>query len=367
MAGGLVLAVSGATQFLAVTWGAAPAPPRRLVSVQRGMIVAGVIAVALGRERSLDAVTALGGVAVLGGLLVLAWLLIGIERGAVQRRARPAVVAYLTGVGLGVAGVGLGAVLGGGGGGHWYARLRDVHASLNLLGLAGFVVAGTLPFFVATQAKTKTSPRATFGAQFGVQAAMFAGLAAAIVGLLAQRPGLAAAGFAAYGASLIYLVTLLPRLGRKQFRWAGPRLVQAGAAIVWWLGAVALAAQHAAVGHSPFSGAVVPALVIGGYVQLIVAALSYLGPVLVGGGHERLAASFRLTRSPVGFVAGNVAAVAACASAPRALYAVALGVWTVDGAARAVLLARTRRVSRAQSGGDDALSDEGRADRGPRR
>ena len=127
------------------------------------------------------------------------------------------------------------------------------------------------------------------------------------------------------------LVTLLPRLGRKQFRWAGPRLVQAGAAIAWWIAAVGLAAAHAAGGRSPFSGAVMPTLVVGGYVQLLVAALSYLGPVLVGGGHERLVASFRLTRSWVGLVAGNVAALAASSGVTRPVYVGAVAVWAVDG------------------------------------
>jgi nitrite reductase (NO-forming) len=368
LAGGLVLAVSGATQFLAVTWGAAPAPRRGVVALQRWLVAGGAVLVAAGRESALDAVTAAGGVAVAAGLVVLSVVLVGIAAGAVQRRVRPAIVAYLAGLGLGVVGVGLGAVLGAGGGGHLYVRLRDVHETLNLLGLAGFVVAGTLPFFVATQAKTKMSPRASLGAQFGVQAVMAAGLAAAVVGLLGRWHVAAAMGLAVYGGSLVYLVTLLPRLGPKQFRWAGPRLVQAGAAIVWWIGAVGLAAGHAAAGHSPFSGAVVPALVIGGYVQLLAAALSYLGPVLVGGGHPRLAASFRATRSCVGLVAGNVAAVSACTGLARPVYAAALGVWAVDGSVRAGLLVTVRlRLSGAEARVAAEVSDARPAGRRRRR
>jgi nitrite reductase (NO-forming) len=338
LAGGLVVAVSGATQFLAVTWGAAPAPRRGIASAQRWFVVAGALLVALGRERALDWLTAAGGVAVAGGLIILGVVLAGIARGAVQQRIRPAVVAYLIGVGLGVVGVALGALLGAGGGGGWYLRLRDVHETLNLLGLAGFVVAGTLPFFVATKAKMKVSPRAGLRAQIGVQAVMVFGLALTVVGLLGHSGAATAIGLAAYGASLVYLVTLLPRLGRKQLRWAGPRLVQAGAAIAWWIGAIALAARNASAGSPPFSGAALPALVLGGYVQLLVAALSYLGPVLVGGGAERLAASFRLTRSWAGLVAGNVVTIAACAMWAGPVYVVALVVWVVDASTRAALL-----------------------------
>ncbi len=347
LVGALVLAVSGATQFLAVTWGAAPAPRRGAVVVQRWLVVAGAVSIAVGREARVDPLTGLGGVSVAAGLAVLVVILAGIGRGAVQPRVRPAIVAYLVGSVLGVVGVGLGAVLGSGGGGHLSGRLRDVHETLNLLGLAGFVIAGTLPFFVATQAKTKASPRSTLAAQLGVQTAMAAGLAVTVAGLLGEWRATAAAGLALYGASLVFLVTLLPRLGRKQFRWAGPRLVQAGAAIAWWIAAVDLAAAHATGGRSPFSGAVVPALVVGGYVQLLVAALSYLGPVIVGGGHERLAASFRLTRSWIGLVAGNVAALAACIGVARAVYVAAVTVWAVDGAVRAGLLVASRVRSTA--------------------
>ncbi len=41
------------------------------------------------------------------------------------------------------------------------ADLRAVHLTLNLFGLVGLVVAGTLPFFAATQVRARMSPRAT--------------------------------------------------------------------------------------------------------------------------------------------------------------------------------------------------------------
>lgn len=51
LAGALVLAVSGATQFLAVTWGAGPAPRRGPVAVQRWLAVAEAALVAVGTRR----------------------------------------------------------------------------------------------------------------------------------------------------------------------------------------------------------------------------------------------------------------------------------------------------------------------------
>ncbi|HVV35140.1 MAG TPA: hypothetical protein VHC63_00950 [Acidimicrobiales bacterium] len=343
LAGALVLAISGATQFLAVTWGAAPPPVRAVSVTQRWLVTGGAVLVVAGRQGSWSWVVAVGAVSTVAGLVTLAVILCAIARRAVQPRVRPAITAYLVGIATGVVGVVLGGVLGSGGGGDLAGRLRDVHETLNLLGLAGFVVAGTLPFFVATEAKVKMSRRATHAAQWGIQSLMAAGLAVATIGLVGRWRVAAAAGFVGYAAALLCLLALMPRVRGKQLRWAGPRLVQTGAAITWWVGSVVYAGARAGRGLPPFAGGVVPALVVGGYVQLIVGSLSYFGPVLVGGGHEQLAASFRITRSWLGLVSGNVAVVAATVGGLRVVYGVALAAWALDGAVRAVLLVVARR------------------------
>ncbi|HRD99682.1 MAG TPA: hypothetical protein PLV68_00185, partial [Ilumatobacteraceae bacterium] len=61
------------------------------------------------------------------------------------------------------------------------------------------------------------------------------------------------------------------------------------------------------------------ALVIGGFAQILVASLAYLGPVLRGGGHRRLSAGFAITRSWTSLAAGNAAALAALTGSGRAL------------------------------------------------
>jgi hypothetical protein len=83
------------------------------------------------------------------------------------------------------------------------------------------------------------------------------------------------------------------------------------------------------------------ALVIGGFAQILVASLAYLGPVLRGGGHQRLTAGFAITRSWGSVAAGNTAAVAALAGNDPML-ALVLAIWLADVAIRATRLVTTR-------------------------
>src|SRR5690606_36926637 len=134
-------------------------------------------------------------------------------------------------------------------GGRW-AELRSAHLTVNVYGLVGIVVIGTLPYFTATQARTRMSPRATPRHVRLVTAGAAAATATAAAGHLVDRPGLAASGLAAYVVALGATVALLPRLGRRQWGWAGPRLVQLVAGIAWWAATTAALAVATAGRHS---------------------------------------------------------------------------------------------------------------------
>lgn len=85
--GGVLLAISAATQLLAVTWGAAPAPAERTVAVQRALVAVGAAGLALARERAWPTpVLAAAGLAVVGGLLLLGVLLWQLRAAAIQDR-----------------------------------------------------------------------------------------------------------------------------------------------------------------------------------------------------------------------------------------------------------------------------------------
>jgi hypothetical protein len=365
LVGALLLAISGATQLFAVTWAAGPPAPDRLVGAQRLLLAGGAAGLALIREFGGSTTLLAGaGSAVAAALALLAVALRGIVRRAVQRRFDVTWRWYRSALAAGGAGVGLGVVLAAAGttSGAGTTAIRDAHVVLNLLGLVGFVIAGTLPSFVATQARMRMSPRAGTGLQDGVRRGLATGLALAAAGGLAGQTRLSGFGLLVYAASLAALAGLLPRPGRRQLRWAGPRLLQLGCGLVWWFGSVLAMAVSLLLGDTLVPQGALLALVVGGYGQILVASLAYLGPVLRGGGHQRLAAGFAATASRWGLVLGNGAALA-LASGQRGLGATVLALWLLDTAwrARALLSRGTqdrvpgRRRQQLQHGGEDVV------------
>jgi nitrite reductase (NO-forming) len=348
LAGGVVLAISGVSLMLTVTWSAAPAPSDRLVGVQRSCIAVGAAGVAVGRHFDLPAwVVAVAGAAYLAGLVLLVVALVTTARRGVERRFDPAVAAYVAALVAGTAGVAIGI-------GMAVAtpspQLRNAHVVANLLGLVGLVVGGTLPYFAATVGRSRMAVRATprrFAVLIGWQVVA---VATAIGGLASGLDGLAAGAFGAYACGIAGALWLAPTPTRRQLRWAGPRLLALWAGATWW--AVAVAAAAVAVlgrGGEPLGGRWLWVLVVGGYGQILWGSVAYLLPVLRGGGHVRLSAGFGATRSWVGLAAANVAGVAFAVSATP-VAAVAVGVWLVDAAVRAARVGFGSRATTPREG-----------------
>lgn len=332
--GGLLGAISGAAPMLAVTWSASAPPDRTLATVQRLLLATGTIAIVAGREAGDDLVTGLGGAGVVASLLLLAVILLRVRVTATVNRFHPAIDSYLLALLLGIAGSAGGVALAT----HHAdtARVEASHAVTNLLGLVGIVIAATVPWFVATQARTRMARRARSSVLRASTAWLAGATVVAGLGLLAERPVFAGSGLTAYACGVAALLVLVPRVGRQQLRWAGPRLVQLLAGLLWWVVTVGLLAASAYRGDA-LPVRVIEALVVGAYAQILVASFAYLAPVLRGGGHVRLGAGFAVTRSWPGLVLGNLAAVAALAGATTLLL-VALVVWAGDITSRAVRL-----------------------------
>jgi hypothetical protein len=340
--GGLLSAISAVTQMLAVTWSAAPAPRALVAVAQRWSLAAGAIALVVGRETHRTWWFVVGGTAVVVAMLGLAGILLRVRRLAVTPRFAPAIESYVAAAVAGAGGMSIGILLGAGRAGQRAVELRNVHLVLNVFGLVGLIIAGTLPYFAATQVRSKMSPRATPAALRITFASLGIAAAVAATGHFVERPGVVAAGLATYVLGLVAIATMLPVDVRSRVRWAGPRVVQLVAGVAWWA-AMTVALADATIRETD-DRAILQALVIGGFAQILVASLAYLGPVLRGGGHRRLTAGFALTRSWVSLAAGNTAALAALLG-HGPTFAGALAIWLADTAIRAGGLMLTARGS----------------------
>ncbi len=333
--GSLLGAISAVTQMLAVTWSAGPPPSDVVAGIQRWGVAGGTVALAIGHERNVDWMFVAGGVAVAAAMALLAGILVYVRRGAVVDRFAPAIEAYVAAISFGTIGMTLGLLIGSGNAGNRAIEFREAHLTLNVFGLVGLVIAATLPYFVATQVRSKMSRTATplvLRATFSV---LVAATAIAAAGRLVDRPILVASGLGFYAIGLAAIVTQLPIYSKKRLRWAGPRIAQLLAGIIWWMAmTIALAA---AVIDNRDERALLQALVIGGFAQILVASLAYLGPVLRKGNPHSLSDGFAIAQSWPSVAAGTVAGIAALAGHHLAL-AIALTVWLVDTGIRAVRL-----------------------------
>jgi nitrite reductase (NO-forming) len=302
LAGTVVLAISGASLLLTITWAAAPAPAPAPVMVQRWCVAVGAATIAFGRASSApDAVVAAGGTAFLAGLVLLGVLLVTTVRRGVERRYDVPVAWYVVALGAGIAAGGVGISMATS---SHALGVRDAHVTLNLLGLVGLVIGGTFPFFIATVGRTKVARRTTPRRHVRLLAWQTAALVTAAVGLLGSWATVATIGFVAYALGVAALATLAPVPRQRSLRWAGPRLIAMYAGLAWWAAAVVAFAVSAG---DDLRGGWLLALVVAGYGQILWGSIAYLVPMLRGGGPKALSAGFAATRSWVGLVAVNVA------------------------------------------------------------
>jgi hypothetical protein len=339
LVGGVLGAISATTQMFAITWSAAPPPPTPLVVLQRWMLAGGAVALVFGRELEVGTwLVGLGGTAVLAALALLGYLLWRIRTRVAIGRHLATIDGYLLAVLVGMVGSSLGLVMAVGTPDP--ARVLDAHTTLNLFGMVGIVVAATVPSFFATQARTKMTARYRPRRARALLALMALGVGAAAAGTLVDSGVLNVVGLAVLLVAMAATGALMPRLGRRQWAWAGPRLAQVVAALGWWLIAVGWAIVIAADPASAPGGGmqrVWLVLAVGGVAQLVVGSLAYLGPIIRGRERRGQQQAFAITRSWLSLVVGNVAAVAV-AGGWWNVASVALAVWVLDTVTRAVVL-----------------------------
>lgn len=340
LAGAVMLAISGVSVMLTVTWSAAPAPPDALMTVQRSAIGVGALGIGFGRHFSWgDSVVGGAAVIYLLGLLLLAWALFHAARSGIKRRFDPAIGAYFAAIAAGVAGVVIGA---------WMAvdhvniGLRSAHTTANLLGLIGLVVGGTMPFFAATVGRSKMAPHATTPRLFFSLAWQIVALSVAMGGLILEQHVVAGVGFLLYVVGIATILHVLPRPTRRQLQWAGPRVIALWLGGAWWAVSIIITAITSLRGEPVFVDQWVTVLAIAGYGQILWGSLAYLMPMLRGGGHERLAEGFASTRSWFGLALVNLAGISLSAGLPSPVSLILMTAWIADSAWRAVQIGTTQ-------------------------
>jgi len=335
LAGTALLAISGATQMFTITWAAAVPPSSRQASLQRWSIAAGIGAVLIGVSSGTTWLTVIGATFAVAGVIILGGSLLSSIRKSLLRRFDLSARFYMLALASGTVGITLGAIMDWGVSPDLFARLRPAHAHLNLSGLVGFTIIGTLPTILATFAHHRAvSGREAVYAWFACVASAVLFVAGIFFGALPIGIGMLAVA----SAAATILVGVWLRLGRRGLKGALPYyMVTAG--VIWliiWAVVDAIALLSGS-GLPPFSRWTGTAAVVG-VGQVLIGSLSYLVPVLIGPA-PRLGRNFRrlgepLTPPLILANAGGVALIAGLGTAGLVL----LGVWVADFLRRLVTL-----------------------------
>jgi nitrite reductase (NO-forming) len=204
---------------------------------------------------------------------------------------------YLAGSGALLSGIGLGVMLSAGpGSADTYRAIRLAHAHLNVLGWIGLAVIGTLFTLWPSVLRTRIVPGIAVAARWALLLCV-GGLAATTVGLLTQGRVLTLVGLCGYivglgGALVPFLTTAHQRTPRSAAAW----MLAAG--VSWLVVSVAvdlarLLGADRVVDLDAHLGRLIPAVAVGFGLQVVMGALSFLLPVVLGHGPQ---GNRRLTR-----------------------------------------------------------------------
>lgn len=349
MVGGVLLAISGATQLFSVTWAAAIPPDPRLALSQRWMLATGAATAIAGVVWESTPVVVLGATLVGLGLLTLGWILIGVTRRSLLKRFGLSSRFYLLGIAAGAIGVMLGGLIASGSSGSRYLDFRVAHMHLNVVGLVGFTIVGTLPTILPTMVRHKmvSGREAVFGF-WGSAAALTVMAAGTLAGPVVVGIGCGLAGV----GSAATLVGIVVRLGVPKVLKSGLPALLVTSGSLWLIGWVFVESITLIGGHQAIWSRAT-AVGVGGVALVLFGSLAYLVPVLAGPGSS-LAANFeRMRGSPwARFALANGAVAAAALGLPGGVALVLGGAFLTDFGIRTIaVLTRRRRRNAAPSHG----------------
>lgn len=199
----------------------------------------------------------------------------------IVRQYERAHVAFITAAGLG------GALGAGWLPGSMFTAARNTHIRLNVLGWAGLTVLATLAAFGPALLRVRIAPKADTRAATGLQVAtlgLWVTAAGFLIMGLSGEAGplrlLTVGGLVAYGYGLVVVAVPLLQASRTTAR--SPMRWALAASLIWFLVAIAVDIIRVALGSPGWSQELAAMLLVGMLVQLILAVLTHVGPMLRG-------------------------------------------------------------------------------------
>ncbi|PYI65421.1 copper oxidase [Arthrobacter livingstonensis] len=264
-----------------------PTPSQRGMAVRLVLLNVAVLAVVVSMVANIWLLTLLGSILV-GAVVAAHAVVLGLRaRKALPSRFGATVWYYVAACLLLPVGAGVGAALAANVGGEAHARLLLVHLAVNVLGFVGLTVLGTLMTLLPTMLRTRVADGADSVARHGVFA-LLAGVLLTTAGAAAGVMFLCTVGLLVYLGGVVYVCIPLAKAvrGKPPVTFAPlsaiAALVWLAASLVWLVGLTATSGSWNGLHHGIES--VAPVLAAGFAAQVLGAALSYLLPVVLGGG-----------------------------------------------------------------------------------
>lgn len=266
---------------------APPQPTRRGEAVRISTANVGALGVIGGVLANTPVITTLGALAVSIAVTAHVVALVIRFRQALPSRFGFTVWTYVAAGLLLIPGIALGVLMARG---TWndtyYSNLLLGHVTINLLGWVGLPIVGTLVTLWPTMLGTRLAPDAERKARQAFPL-LVGGTLVTTAGALLGLSGLAAIGIAAYLIGI--MLTAWPMA--TEMRQRAPAVFASWSALAGlsWLSATLIAFGAALVAGggeilNRYAWQLIAAIVVGGILQVLLGSLSYLVPVMIGGG-----------------------------------------------------------------------------------
>jgi nitrite reductase (NO-forming) len=286
------------TEHFAVALLRSPAPPRAVSAARLVGLNVSVVGVLVGVAGDLPVLTMAAATLLAVVVLVHLGALVRISRHALMSRFAGTIAFYVAAGAALVAGIVLGTIVATDDGlAHaTHQQLHAAHVHANVLGWIGLTVLGTLFTLWPTVLRTRMADDVMRTAKICL-GLVFPGVTLAVVGLAADVRAAALGGLVLYGAGVVvslqpFLVTWRRKSPREAASWS------MAAATGWLLvgvvtDVVLLASAPDLTTYLRHLDAFVPAFAVGFVLQMLIGALMYLLPVVLGGGPTTVRASIQ--------------------------------------------------------------------------